>query len=167
MKTCSMCHESKKISDFYKDSSKKDGVRSSCRKCDFCKRSALPCSRTSPSYQFNVYKQNARRREIEFSLSLSDFISMWKSPCSYCGGEIKTIGIDRIKNDRGYIPGNVTPCCSICNRSKGSMSYIEFVEHCKKVVVHSRRSSMVERPLWEREDPSSSLGASTRFLGAN
>lgn len=45
-------------------------------------------------------------------------------PCFYCQLPLgKTgIGLDRIDNARGYVDGNVLPCCTLCNYVR----YINF-----------------------------------------
>jgi len=35
-------------------------------------------------------------------------------------------GIDRVDNKKGYVVDNVVSCCTICNRVKNNMSYIDF-----------------------------------------
>lgn len=40
-------------------------------------------------------------------------------------------GIDRVDNDKGYVPGNVSPCCWVCNIAKGTMSLDEWAEMVK------------------------------------
>lgn len=96
------------------------------------------------------YKANARKRNIPFELEKDDFMSIIVQPCHYCGSSLQTIqndnksngtfaytGIDRIDNDNGYIYGNVAPCCHTCNIAKQEMSYREFVEHARKIVMNT------------------------------
>jgi hypothetical protein len=42
-------------------------------------------------------------------------------------------GIDRLDNTIGYIEGNVVSCCDICNYSKHTKGYIEFLSWIDKV----------------------------------
>lgn len=97
---------------------------------------------------YNVYRQNAKRRELPFELSLEKFKEMVTQNCSYCGSEpysrgqgnyrkdssqesidhskFTYSGVDRIDSDKGYIETNVVPCCKICNLAKHEMSQEQF-----------------------------------------
>ena len=76
-------------------------------------------------------------------------------PCEYCGtigsnigrllprktrlgGEYRYNGIDRIDSSKGYIEGNVVPCCYPCNKAKSIMSPAEYIAHCAKVIAHQQ-----------------------------
>ena len=39
-------------------------------------------------------------------------------------------------NSKGYIKGNMVPCCWECNHLKGTRSHDEFVERVRKIAVH-------------------------------
>lgn len=78
-----------------------------------------------PEYVYKVYRQNAEKRLLEFQLSYSEFLEYWQLPCSYCEGEIATIGLDRIDNTQGYSKENVSPCCVVCNRMKRDLPLSE------------------------------------------
>lgn len=79
------------------------------------------------------YKRAAKARNIEWLLSEEEFKSFWGLPCSYCGSEINTIGIDRVDNDKGYIIQNCTPCCNVCNRMKMDLSKDGFLDKLKQI----------------------------------
>ena len=99
----------------------------------------MPFSSQNLSRKFSAYKNNARRREIEFTLTRDDFNTLCTSPCSYCGqssGQQYVNGIDRIDSNSGYVASNVTSCCKICNYMKNTLGQRAFIEHCKKVVSH-------------------------------
>lgn len=96
----------------------------------------------------NTYKQSARRRNFEFILNDDEFRKLISSNCFYCGSEPKQKrqrsvsgymmfnGIDRIDSSRGYVPGNVLPCCSTCNFMKRSLRYNDFIAHIEKIYEH-------------------------------
>lgn len=88
----------------------------------------------SPKGRFFVYSNAAKRRGIPFDLTFDKFMVYWEKPCTYCGGEIDTVGLDRIDNEAGYVDGNITTCCHVCNWMKRSLSVFEFIDHCRKVV---------------------------------
>jgi hypothetical protein len=79
------------------------------------------------------------------------------SPCHYCGtiggnaGKMpkwrrpglsgmvyRYNGIDRVDNTKGYIQGNVVPCCRICNKWKCTLTSEEFLAHCERIVAHQK-----------------------------
>jgi len=92
-----------------------------------------PYSRTETG-RYKSYQQGAKLRGVEFSLTETQFKSLWQLPCSYCGDPIDTIGIDRVDNSIGYIVSNITPCCGVCNRMKQQKTVAEFKNHVKKMV---------------------------------
>ena len=71
----------------------------------------------SCSGRYSIYERNAKKRNLEFALDFKSYQDdFYQKPCYYCG-EI-CMGIDRIDNSKGYIEGNMEPCCSKCNYLK-------------------------------------------------
>jgi hypothetical protein len=110
------------------------------------------CSRILPSGQgafnklFYTYSYDAKRRGFAFDLTKDDFKNITKQPCFYCGenpskvfgakgnnGTYTYTGVDRIDSNKGYIKGNVIPCCSFCNTMKMNLNYNEFLFRIKKI----------------------------------
>jgi hypothetical protein len=87
--------------------------------------------------KFNEYRRSAESRGLVFNLTLEQFESFWGKPCSYCGSQIITIGLDRVDNKKGYTLENITPCCWPCNRLKRGFSRSEFIEQRTKIAIHS------------------------------
>lgn len=97
------------------------------------------------------YKQSAKKRGLIFDLDYKTFRCITSQNCSYCNVEPSQIrypkncqapyvynGIDRIDNSKGYIKGNVTSCCKICNRSKSDMHLTEWYEYLGRISrIHS------------------------------
>lgn len=95
------------------------------------------------------YIRHAKRRSLEFNLSRDQFLKIVLEKCLYCGeifskitkrktkfqGELsfKHNGVDRIDNSKGYILNNCVPCCKLCNRMKGTLSYTEWIAHIGKI----------------------------------
>ena len=52
----------------------------------------------------------------------------WGIPCSYCGVNIKTIGIDRVDNTKHYELNNCVSCCSTCNKMKMNLTKDKFID---------------------------------------
>ena len=87
-------------------------------------------------WKYTEYKGSAKSRGIDFSLTIKEFESFWQKPCYYCGDTIEKIGLDRIDSQKGYFIGNVTPCCTRCNKAKNDMSVTEFLNWVIKVFNH-------------------------------
>lgn len=80
-------------------------------------------------YRYNSYRSSARIRNVAFKISLEQFKTFWQKDCTYCHGEIKTIGLDRVDNLKGYVEGNLTACCAECNYTKSDyFMYNEMIE---------------------------------------
>ena len=91
-------------------------------------------NKEKPKHKFKEYTRSARRRNYEWKLTFQQFMTFWQKPCYYCGSEIKTIGLDRTDNSKGYLMDNVVSCCEVCNKGKRSMSKNDFINHCKRIV---------------------------------
>jgi len=83
------------------------------------------------------YKNDARRRGLNFDLSYSEAMSIHKMDCAYCGIKPSTVsrqrgttfiynGIDRVDNNIGYTHSNSVPCCKRCNEIKRNRTYEDF-----------------------------------------
>jgi hypothetical protein len=92
------------------------------------------------------YRSGAKARGLVFELSDDIFRALVTSPCDYCGDPpavIKVLGsppstfvhggIDRIDNTKGYIEGNVVPCCRRCNVGKWDYHRDEFLSWVRRV----------------------------------
>jgi hypothetical protein len=90
------------------------------------------------------YKVRSAKKHRTFSLNVADVKVLVVQDCHYCGrppnniargdswfSTMRYTGIDRIRNEDGYVPGNVLPCCSLCNTMKGILSHDQFVNHIK------------------------------------
>jgi len=84
--------------------------------------------RTTPRGKYTWYKSKAKQRDIFFDLTFEQFESFWQKPCGYCGEPIKTIGLDRVDNNKGYSYKNVISCCIGCNVSKGAKPLSEWLK---------------------------------------
>lgn len=91
----------------------------------------------TPIQKFRHYKSGAEVRNYPFELTFDQFMTLWQKPCSYCGAEIKTIGIDRKINSKGYTLENSIPCCEICNKMKMKIDFSDFVSQCNKISNYS------------------------------
>jgi hypothetical protein len=134
MKVCNKCHEPKAESFYRKQKSHGSYIlRAVCKACEAQDKLRW---RVSPAGKLSQYKGNAKTRNIAWELTRKEFESFWQEPCSYCGSEIETIGLDRIDSSQSYNIDNVVSCCSICNAMKLDHSYEKWINHMKKVIKH-------------------------------
>ena len=87
------------------------------------------------------YRDAARRRDLEFSLTEAEFLKLVISSCFYCGLPYEHSpsgfnGVDRVDNAKGYLADNVVPCCKWCNHAKHTMSQAEFFSWIERVYFH-------------------------------
>jgi hypothetical protein len=101
-------------------------------------KSKVKVYRQTLNGRYQVYRGCAKSRKIDFELSLEQFELFWKQPCSYCGADIETIGLDRIDSNLSYNENNIIPCCSICNMMKRNYSMEFFLTHINKIHSHMR-----------------------------
>lgn len=94
----------------------------------------------TPKGKYRDYKDAAKTREIPFKISLKEFESFWLKPCWYCNAPIKTIGLDRINNRKGYTLSNLVPCCKFCNIAKHDLSVWQYVQLCAMVALRHQVS---------------------------
>lgn len=93
-----------------------------------------------------TYKENARQRGHEYSLSKEKFNELISNNCHYCGispskkfsarygwADITYNGIDRMNNEIGYIEENCVTCCTDCNYLKNKRNYKEFLDKIKLI----------------------------------
>jgi hypothetical protein len=100
-------------------------------------------NKSSAKHLYGLYKVQANKRGLSFSLSIEEFEELIQQPCHYCGAEPFQIcirrtkqyqsipyiynGVDRVDNSIGYEMGNCTPCCGICNRVKNDTTVEDFI----------------------------------------
>lgn len=149
-KVCSDCLKVRRISEFYAEKRKSFPAKNTRTLYEGLTEDQRPTARckqcTDRANRWSAYRQGAKTRGYEFSLSKEEFLFLLTSPCFYCASppqenilrnNLGVNGIDRLDNSLGYISGNVVPCCSRCNTAKSSMSYKEFMEWIGRVYFHS------------------------------
>lgn len=103
--------------------------------------SKLPPGMSNANALMRQYKFSAKERDFVFALSTEEFVLLTSSNCHYCGccpvkilnksksnGAYTYNGIDRMDNENGYYLSNCVPCCTTCNRAKGTLTYQEFIK---------------------------------------
>lgn len=87
---------------------------------------------TKLDVKFRFGKQQAIKREKEWTLSLKEYTTLVNQGCHYCGqllvGKEMGHSLDRIDNSKGYTLDNVLPCCGECNRLRGRRLTVEETE---------------------------------------
>lgn len=124
----------------------------------FCRRGGharLGTGKAAFNHVIRTYKRNAERRNLEWNLSEQEVFDISQRPCSYCGnppdhiikastykviGDFIYSGLDRVDNTKGYIAGNVVPCCQSCNWMKKDFTFREFRNHINKIHSHLSKS---------------------------
>ena len=91
---------------------------------------------------------NPKHRNIEWNLSLEQWVEIVEKDCEICGSkpilkegklhkrtgqQVPINGVDRIDSSKGYIIGNVRCSCSKCNYMKHRMDDEEFLNHVNKI----------------------------------
>ena len=121
------------------------GESEGCREC-FCDSIRLEKGMSSKKRVYSKYRRVAKAKGRKFELSFDEFLKITSYDCFYCGAKPSNLcmgsrayggftyqGIDRVNNDKGYVAGNVVPCCRLCNMAKKNMSCKEFIEWIKRV----------------------------------
>lgn len=109
----------------------------------------LPDGVASLHAVFGRAKVQAHWRKIEWNLEISDFETLSRMPCHYCGSppdkaycagrsKIPFIysGIDRSDCQRPYSKENCVPACKVCNYAKRTLSTGEFAAWVRKIATH-------------------------------
>lgn len=149
-KKCKKCHIVRKVSEFFKNKKRKDGLRQRCKLCEM-ETQRLRYARVGPE------EAEQRRRQVK---SNPESFAYWrervknkiyrgmdpyvlrkkyfKDPlCKYCGlqfGHPEEAWLDHvIPRSRGgdNAISNIVFTCPPCNRMKGNMNGIEFIEFLK------------------------------------
>jgi len=88
--------------------------------------------------RWKTAKSRAPRLDLVFSLTLQQYSNLITKPCHYCAKPIAKsgVGLDRINSNKGYIKGNVVPCCTICNKAKNDLTVKAFKKQIVSIYKH-------------------------------
>ncbi len=73
-------------------------------------------------YKYMYTKKKSKERKLDFDLTEEQYINLVDNLCYYCQTSYRKecgTGLDRIDNKKGYVNGNVLPCCGSCNKTRG------------------------------------------------
>jgi len=136
---CPHCNTDKPSLDFDECHSLADGLQSWCRECSGGRMHNAPIA----TVLFWVAKNRAKVRGLEFSIRVEDIVV--PETCPVLGIPLYTSrgkagpnspSLDRIKNDKGYVPGNVCVISYRANTLKGGAS----IEEVKKVLAYMEKN---------------------------
>jgi hypothetical protein len=101
------------------------------------------------SRHFSSARGKALHRGHSWEISKEEFYVLSEKPCMYCQrtpgrlafddrrrGQYVYNGIDRVDNSRGYVTGNVVPCCTTCNMAKRDKTLEQFMAMIERIVRH-------------------------------
>lgn len=98
-------------------------------------------------------KKRARQRGFSEYPEFEEWKEMISKPCAICGKlpetkirkgrkgkelKIDCNQIDRIKNNLGYVLGNMQSCCEMCNFGKLDWTQEEYIKHCISVANYNK-----------------------------
>lgn len=136
--SCPICKLTKPSSEFDKSSNRPNGCSLKCKAC-------FTIERRTPQRRFVVYRGRASRNKLAFDLTIESFTDITSQPCHYCNKIDDHVGIDRIDSTKGYVRGNMLPCCTACNRMKNSHSFEFFCEHVLAIASTLKRKGIPEK----------------------
>lgn len=85
-------------------------------------------------------KQSAKRRGVEWLISIEQFEILRSFKCHYCDGDLPETGhgLDRKDNSLPYEVTNVVPCCGSCNMKKSNDWTVEEMKAAIRAVIRIR-----------------------------
>ena len=145
MKKCNKCGETKELTEFHKDKSKKHGRDSKCKVCTkqyyqakrehILERHRQHYRENREAYNARKQKRLALKRDAAGNATAADIQARFDyhgNRCYYCGCDGKMQIEHRIPLSRGgtHYPANIVPACEHCNKSKGAKTEKEFLNRC-------------------------------------
>ena len=123
------------------------------KSCYFCRGKVKRSNseQTTWNYLYAVIKGRQNAQKKGFDLTKEEFVALSSQECFYCGEPPKEVsgrhdwhprvlanGLDRIDPSKGYLVGNVVPCCGTCNVAKLAMKREDFFAWILKVAHHQQ-----------------------------
>lgn len=173
---CTKCNEEKPVGEFYKDKARSNGLTSACRSChkevrdENRERNRLYMQdlRRSNGDTINEKKREswqlmdarkklliqararAKRKNIEFSLSLEDIVIPDKCPLLEIDFVVGTKNdyefthsLDRIDSTKGYTKNNIWVITKLANSMKNSASRQELLTFSKNIFKYFKDDDIV------------------------
>lgn len=131
-------------------------LRKGTNNCGCGSKRKLPNGHGARNRMIIMYKKNASKRGLEYSLTNEQIIALFEGNCFYCGLEPSNIcnikggngpyiysGIDRVDNDLGYTPDNCVSCCRECNFAKRGFTKNQFIALASRITNHQLRQRRI------------------------
>src|ERR1700686_836293 len=98
----------------------------------------------SPKRRFTEAKHSAKKRKLEWPLTLEEYAALIVLPCFYCENQLgepvkRSTGLDRLDCDQGYHISNVVSCCYTCNSIKHMFLSPEEMKLVAKTLIEFRK----------------------------
>lgn len=97
-------------------------------------------TRSSDKCKFTQLVGKAQSRGIEVGITFDYYTeNLANKPCHYCGDTVSHSGggVDRVDSAKGYVEGNVVPCCTTCNIMKNDHTQEAMINHMIKMLNHA------------------------------
>jgi hypothetical protein len=108
----------------------------------------------SPKRRFTEAKHAAKKRKINWSLTLEEYSTLITMPCYYCDNKLglpvtRATGLDRLDSNKGYELSNVVSSCYMCNCMKHMFLTAEEMKFIAKSLIEfrSQKLNVVNTPI--------------------
>lgn len=116
---CNICKITKPISEYYVDK-RRVQVNPRCKTCH--RQMCTARNRETadiPKYRYRELEHSAKRRGINVEITQEQHMEILGSRiCFYCDANFskdRGSGLNRCDSSKGYVVGNLKPCCGTCN----------------------------------------------------
>lgn len=79
------------------------------------------------TFYINSTRQFATKKGVPFEVTREMVLQTIGSACYYCGEILKSPGVDSVDAEKGFVEGNIQPCCKFCNRAKWKHHWQDFI----------------------------------------
>jgi len=95
-------------------------------------------------FRFNNARFAAKRHRKDWGLVREEYYALISRPCEYCAGPLPkyAVGLDRVNTKLGYLPGNVVPCCTVCNRVKQDYFSFDEMKQLGQLIIKLREARL-------------------------
>jgi hypothetical protein len=164
MQICTKCGVEKTLSDFYKKSDSKRGVKSVCKKCVnqqmfIYSRNRYATVHGRASQMFNSAKYRAKKRNISFDLDFNYIkLLVEMGYCAQTGLKLDlnvndethygffAPSLDRVDAKKGYTNDNIQVVCNMYNMGKSDADELNFIAMCMAVAErNSNNQAAIDR----------------------
>jgi hypothetical protein len=107
------------------------------------RKDSLEISRRFSKLKIRQKELNKRNKRNDEVINKDEFENIISKPCNYCKTNWTSLivdtgtkfnGIDRIDSSKGYIKGNIVPCCFYCNVGKAELSIKNFFRMINRII---------------------------------